>query len=251
MGKKATWKNNLKWFYVIIGSILCLLLFILGIPILINELYKVNAGYITLWGAADVLSFYAVVLSGLITIVVLAITIHFNRKATERQINLARSQVNVPFFIIDKVYLDKSQGDFVESQDGLVWAKECEISRHKPMEDQDKIVIALRNIGEGVAIAPTYNIDFPIKLSDAIPKFIPKETVFALTYDLYGILLRKLGESNITQDFQPFETCLKLTYQNTLGVVFRQEITLQHTRTVNRTAVELKINTISHQCIDL
>lgn len=240
-----------KWCCVIIGSILCMGLFVIGIPILINESYKVNAGYITLWGAADVLSFYAVILSGLITIVVLAVTIHYNRKDTEKQINLARSQVNVPFFIIDKVYFDKSPGDFVESQDGLTWAKECEISRHKPKKDQDKIVIALRNIGEGIAIAPKYHIDFPIELTDTVPKFVQKDNVLALTYDLYGILIGRLGESNITQDFQPFDTSLTLTYQNTLGVIFKQEITLRHTRIVNRTAVELRINTISHQCIDL
>lgn len=245
MGKK-------KWCCIIIGSILCAGLFVIGIPILINELYKVNGGYITLWGAADVLSFYAVILSGLITIAVLAVTIHYNRKDTEKQINLARSQVNVPFFIIDKVYLDKSQGDFVKSQDGLAWASECELSKHKPKEDQDKIVIALRNIGEGIAIAPKYHIDidFPTKLTDTIPKFVQKDNVLALTYDLYGILIGKLGESNLTQDFQPFDTILTLTYQNTLGIIFRQEITLRHTRTVNRTAVEVQIDTVSHQCID-
>lgn len=250
MDRKAARKNKLKIIFVIIGSILCLLLFVFGVPILINELYKVNAGYITLWGAADVLSFYAVILSGLITIAVLAITIYYNRKETERQIHLARSQVNVPFFIIDKVYLDKSQGDFVESQDGFTWAKECEISKHKSKEDRDKIVIVLKNVGEGIAIAPKYHIDLPLEFPDTIPKFVQKNTVFALTYDLYDILLGKLGESNITQDFQSFNTILKLTYQNTLGVIFRQEIAFQHTRVVNRTAVELKINTISHQCLD-
>lgn len=250
MDRKTKWRNILRWCFLIIGSIICFLLFVIGIPLLINESYKVNAGYITLWGAADVLSFYAVILSGLITIVVLVITIHYNRKDTEKQIKLAQSQVNVPFFIVDKVQLNKNQCIFVESPDGLTWARECEISRHTPKEDQDIIFIALRNIGEGIAIAPKYQIDCPIEASDTIPQFIQKNHVLTLTYNLYDILINKLGENNITRDFEPFDTRLTLTYQNTLGINFRQEITLQHTRTVNKTAVRLQVNTMSHQCID-
>lgn len=251
MGRKARRKKALKWCCVIICSILCAMMFFVGIPILINELYKINAGYLTLWSAADVLSFYAVILSGLITIAALVTTIHYNKKDTEKQIKLVRSQVNVPFFIIDKVFLDKNQGDFVETQSDLAWERECEISRHKPKDNQDKIVITLRNIGEGIAIAPEYHLSFPIKLTDTIPKFVQRNKVLVLTYDLYGILIQKFGKNNITQDFQPFDTSLTLTYQNTLGVTFRQEITFRHTRTVNRTAVKLQINTISRQCIDI
>lgn len=250
MDRKTKWKNILRWCFLIIGSIICFLLFVIVIPILINESYKVDAGYTTLWGAADVLSFYAVILSGLITIGVLVLTIHFNKKDTEKQIRLAQSQVNVPFFIVDKVYLNKSQCNFVESSDGLTWAREFNISRYVPKEDQEIIFIALRNIGEGIAMAPKYQIDFPIEVPDTIPKFVQKNHVLTLTYNLYDILINKLGENNVTRDFEPFDIRLTLTYQNTLGINFRQEITLQHTRTVNKTAVRLQVNTMSHQRID-
>ena len=249
MSRKTGKKNNIKWCFLFLGSIMCSLLFIIGIPVLINESYKVDAGYITIWGAADVLSFYAVILSGLITIGVLAVTIYYNKKDTEKQINLVRSQVNVPFLIIEKVYLDNGQGDFDESQDGLTWKKEYGISKYK--KDLGKIIIVVRNIGEGIAIAPKYQIDLPIELTGIIPKFVKKDDALELTYDLYGVLVEKVGADSITRDFPKFDTCLTLTYQNTLGVNFRQEITLQHTRKVNKNAVELLVNSISHQYIDM
>lgn len=42
--------------------------FIVGIPILINESYKNGQGYITMWNAADVLSYYGNILGSAATI---------------------------------------------------------------------------------------------------------------------------------------------------------------------------------------
>lgn len=46
------------WFWIIIAIFM-----MFGVPVIINELYKLNKGYITIWGASDVLSFYGAVLS--------------------------------------------------------------------------------------------------------------------------------------------------------------------------------------------
>lgn len=235
-----------KWRIILI-SILCCLFFIFVIPIAINELYKEGAGYITLWGASDVLSFYAVILSGLITIGVLVATIFYNKRVTEKQINLARAQVNVPFLVIEKVYLDNDQNEYI-SQDGLTWKIDYMISRYR--SDLGKIIIKLRNIGEGIAIAPKYQIDLPIEIVGKIPKFIKKDDIWEVTFDLYNILVEKVGLDNMFREFPQFETCIKLTYQNISGVNFRQEMTLQHTRKANENAVELLLNSISHQYID-
>ena len=88
------------WIYII--SALAIILFVFGIPIVINEAYK-NGGYITMWNAADVLSFYAVILSGLITVLVLVATIIYTKKDTDKQLNFFMSQVNTPFFVIESV----------------------------------------------------------------------------------------------------------------------------------------------------
>lgn len=55
------------------------------IPYLINECYKCKGGYITIWGAADVLSFYGAILGSVATATSLAFTIVFTRKQIQRE----------------------------------------------------------------------------------------------------------------------------------------------------------------------
>lgn len=50
---------------------------IAGIPIAINEVYKMGAGYVTLWEAKDVLNYYGAILGSFVTIAGLVITIRF------------------------------------------------------------------------------------------------------------------------------------------------------------------------------
>lgn len=46
-------KSWIKWFEI---GLLAVIIFVVGVPIIINECYKANSGYITMWDAADVLS---------------------------------------------------------------------------------------------------------------------------------------------------------------------------------------------------
>ncbi len=50
------------------------------VPVIINELYKRNTGYLTVWGAADVLSYYGTVLGACVTVGALIVTIQFTKK---------------------------------------------------------------------------------------------------------------------------------------------------------------------------
>lgn len=52
-------KPWIKW--GIIG-LLAVIIFVIVVPIVINECYKANSGYMTIWGAADVLSYYGTIL---------------------------------------------------------------------------------------------------------------------------------------------------------------------------------------------
>lgn len=70
-------------FWVI--AVLIALLLIIGVPIGINEAYKYNSGYLTLWGAPDVLSYYGTILSATIVIATLAVTIIFTRRQIQRE----------------------------------------------------------------------------------------------------------------------------------------------------------------------
>lgn len=63
----------------ILSVLFIVVLLILGIPFLINECYK-HGGYVTLWDAADVLSYYGTVIGAAVTIATLWGTIVFTRK---------------------------------------------------------------------------------------------------------------------------------------------------------------------------
>lgn len=52
-------KPRIKWCALVIGALAA----IVGVPIIINECYKANSGYMTIWGAADVLSYYGTIIA--------------------------------------------------------------------------------------------------------------------------------------------------------------------------------------------
>ncbi len=62
-----------------IAVLLGIILFVFGVPIVINECYKAG-GYVTLWSAEDVLSYYGTILGATVSVAVLAATILFTRK---------------------------------------------------------------------------------------------------------------------------------------------------------------------------
>ena len=76
--RKKYW---LKYLLVIVIAAIM----IIGVPIIINECYKSNSGYMTMWGAKDVLSYYGTVLGSFVTVLVLAGTINFTRKQIQRE----------------------------------------------------------------------------------------------------------------------------------------------------------------------
>lgn len=68
----------------IIFAIVIVISLVVGIPIVINECYKSNSGYITVWDGADVLGYYGSILGSVIAVATLAITIIFTKKQIQR-----------------------------------------------------------------------------------------------------------------------------------------------------------------------
>lgn len=64
-----------KWPWIIGAAVL-----IVGGPIIINELYKTGKGYLTLWGAAEILSYYGMILAAIISIAGVYITVYISNK---------------------------------------------------------------------------------------------------------------------------------------------------------------------------
>lgn len=72
-------KKDKKFILLCVGFILITVL----TPIIINELYKLNRGYLTLWGASEMLSYIATIISAAATVYVSWIAITQNKKANE------------------------------------------------------------------------------------------------------------------------------------------------------------------------
>lgn len=73
-------KRIAKIVLIILGAIFL----IIGVPIIINECYKANLGYTTVWNGADALGYYGTILGSVIAVATLAITIIFTRKQIQR-----------------------------------------------------------------------------------------------------------------------------------------------------------------------
>ena len=69
----------------IILGILVISVFLVGIPIVINECYKDNCGYSTEWDASAMLVYYGKILGAIITVVTLVATITFTKKQIQRE----------------------------------------------------------------------------------------------------------------------------------------------------------------------
>lgn len=79
-------KHKYRWLFAII----LVVILAIGIPIGINEAYKENSGYITVWNASDVLSYYGSLLGAIATTGALVMTIAFTRKQIQRHVFLER-----------------------------------------------------------------------------------------------------------------------------------------------------------------
>ena len=69
----------------IILGILVISVFLVGIPIVINECYKANCGYSTAWDVSAMLGYYGTILGAIITVVTLVATITFTKKQIQRE----------------------------------------------------------------------------------------------------------------------------------------------------------------------
>lgn len=217
----------------------------IGVPLIINELYKIDKGYITLWDAADVLAYYAEILGGMISIIALYVTIFYTKQDTERQIKASQAQYNVPFFLISSVSQSNNSIEFPQKRNYLAWHKDLYIS--DITENQNCISINLKNIGDGLAITPRYKISILSESQHHTNRYIDKENYFELKYDLYHVLLTKFSPNLLPRNNETFSVNITIYYQNIAGILFSQEIVIDHICTVNNSTVSLSINEIGPQ----
>lgn len=75
-------KSWIKWSLI---GVSLMAVFVIGIPMIINECYKSNSGYITVWNAEDVLSYYGAVLGAFVAGAAIVVTIRFTQKQIQRK----------------------------------------------------------------------------------------------------------------------------------------------------------------------
>lgn len=233
------------WIYFIV--ILVSMFLVFGIPIIINEIYMKNSGYTTLWGANEVLSFYSVVLSGIISISVLVVTLYFSKKDTEKQIKYYMSQTKAPFFVIS--YIEAKGRSFIRQKNGT-WSQIFTYTKNGILTNSNdrEIIIHLSNIGEGIALTPTYSIN--MFADTVIPTNIVnnKESI-ALFYDLQENLNDKYVNYHFKENLKNviFHTYINLNYKNMLGVNMLQTITVDIKPNSENNNLEVLIREISPQ----
>ena len=83
--------SKINKFFGIILIILCIAILVVGIPVAINECYKADCGYLTMWDASAMLGYYGAVLGTIITVVTLVVTITFTKKQIQRE-NLLKNE---------------------------------------------------------------------------------------------------------------------------------------------------------------
>lgn len=88
-------KSWTKWILIAVIA----LVLIVGVPIIINECYKTNSGYMTMWDAADVLSYYGAIIAASIGVIGVYFTVYTaNRNYRED----ARNRI-LPYIAIDVI----------------------------------------------------------------------------------------------------------------------------------------------------
>lgn len=87
-----------------------MLITVLAVPVIINELYKLDFGYRTLWNAADVLAFYGSFLSFIGALSLGVVALLQNKKLSEANRNLTKLQLEeyTPYVIVEKAVEDNN-----------------------------------------------------------------------------------------------------------------------------------------------
>lgn len=229
-------KNDycLKIIKVVLLIISSLFIFV-GIPLIINESYKLNCGYRTLWKAEDVLSYYAELLSSCITIGSIIATVYYAKKDTEKQIKASQSQTNPPFFVVKEI---KDDGLINSSHSISPCRKKYVISK----TGQKMIHVSLENVGEGIAVQPNYvSAENDVSTPN---KYVAPKMIWIIDHDISCAI-----DALSTGDTPSYNQQIVISYFNTFGIKYTQNFHIQYEFLREENSIEINILGISSQDI--
>lgn len=229
---------------IFIGIILIFLsiFLIIVVPYLVNELYKLNQGYITMYSASDILNYYSSLISCVITISGLLYTIVSNRNETKKQINIFKTQNHIPFFIVTSIYTLNHE-TYVETNTG----QNLEICFYINKNDftEKEVFINLKNVGDGVALLPKYDIDFLENNREIISKQVQKEDELEIKLNILKILNNKFNAKRKLWVNCTFQLKINFLYNNIYGIDFYQNINIEINWNNDQSKIVFKVIDIS------
>lgn len=186
------YKGMLK--YSFIGLILLL------VPVLINITFQLGSKYNLYnigFNKGEILVYYGVILSGVVTIIVNKRLLNQNYEIHQILYRANNMNIKRPYFIVDSVSID---GQVVEKTNNVFEEKEAPI--------KGNVKITLKNIGDGIAL------NFEKEGFGGVQRRKPKTTQPSIVV--------QEGECyifNVSKESRGY-----IQYKNMIGIIYKQEL---------------------------
>ena len=240
-----------------------LLLITIGVPILINELYKINSGYITEWRASDVLSYYGSILGAIGTIALGIVAIYQTKKAndiSEKLLQIEEThlspQIDLRAITSDKLKkYDRTKLICCHIPNNMIYITD---DMREISNQGDNFWFELKNIGERDILSVTPQ-ELVVEIIDINKKILETKKFSLSTQFSMNSLTGKstipfiLGLNSIWDDVCKNQNCsllLKISFllMNSEGVYYNQKIELEMINSnVGDTLTPVFVNKKVHQ----
>jgi nitrate reductase NapE component len=236
-----------------------LLIIVLAIPFIINYVYLIGFRNKippnTCFSASDLLSFYGVIVSGLITVCTVVITLNHNHKEYIQQIKYQMSREKRPYFVLDHVclYDFSHKVDFENHINTKIPCDRIELSKDRNTENDVNIFIVMQNVGYGIAFSTSYTVYRKTRKQSTISQIEwkrenvpewPHNNVYPIKLNVTQFFNEiknfkqfiHIDDSKIRKQISPntFTGKIKCYYSNIAGVDFEQELWVEFYITKNR-----------------
>ena len=236
--KKAT-----KIVLIVLGAIFL----IIGVPIIINECYKANSGYTTVWDGADALGYYGSILGSIIAVATLAITIIFTKKQIQRE----------RFIRTETETLSKLETVFLEILDSINPIETMKKVMDNGFIDPTKAINILQKYQLNCKIACD-RLNAHLNMSD-YPKFKNIiDSIASISEEFVSISQGEIDQYSDLRLWSHRETALKMLQNEEIlpgsfspkDIAFSKDI-VEKTSTIDYANIEKTIATLNGNFVDL
>ena len=217
-------KSWTKWILIAVIA----LALIVGVPIIINECYKTNSGYMTIWGAADALSYYGTILGSLVAVATVVVTILFTYKQIQRY------QVNANI-CLDQILTSLDSADYRKVRtlsNSMERAREkfCQVMQNRAEIYEKLFRVNEKEIAERILeVEKQEQKSLPIRVRMRCQEAVAR--AHGLNFDELKIELEQLNEATAKMHADIFRPLLQLK-QRTFELI-RTELSQKADRILN------------------